>query len=49
MKLYLRYQIFIFAALLFGGSLATGAASASSKETLIITGTGFTADHRKVM
>jgi phosphate transport system substrate-binding protein len=40
MKLYLRYQIFIFAALLFGGSLVTGAASASSKETLITTGTG---------
>jgi phosphate transport system substrate-binding protein len=40
MKLYLRYQIFIFAALLFVGSIFTGAASAGSKETLIITGTG---------
>src|SRR3974377_1063241 len=40
MKLYSRYQIFIFAALLFGGSLVTCAASASSKESLIITGTG---------
>jgi phosphate transport system substrate-binding protein len=40
MKLCLRYQIFIFAALLFGGSIFTGAASAGSKETLIITGSG---------
>ena len=40
MKIYLRYQIVIFAALLFGGSIFTFAASASSTETLIITGTG---------
>jgi phosphate transport system substrate-binding protein len=40
MKIYLRYQILIFTILLFGGSLVTGAASASSKETLIISGTG---------
>lgn len=40
MKIYPRYQILIFAALLFGESLVTGAASASSKETLIISGTG---------
>ena len=40
MKLYLPYQIFIFTALLFGGSIFTGAASARSKEILIITGTG---------
>ena len=49
MKLYQRYQIFIFAALLFGGSLATGAASASSKETLIITGTGSSIGTMKLM
>lgn len=40
MKIYPRYQILIFAILLFIGSFFTGAASASSKETLIITGTG---------
>jgi phosphate transport system substrate-binding protein len=40
MKLYLRYQIFIFAIPLFVGSFFIGAASASSKGTLIITGTG---------
>jgi phosphate transport system substrate-binding protein len=40
MKSYPRYQILIFAILLFAGSFFTGAASASSKETLIITGTG---------
>ncbi|MDO9528771.1 MAG: substrate-binding domain-containing protein [Syntrophales bacterium] len=40
MKLYLRYQILIFAIPLFVVSFFTGAASASSKETLIITGTG---------
>jgi phosphate transport system substrate-binding protein len=40
MNIYLRYQIFIFTALLLMGSIFTGAASASSKETLIITGTG---------
>jgi phosphate transport system substrate-binding protein len=40
MKIYRRYQIIIFAVLLFVGSIFTGAASASSKETLIITGTG---------
>lgn len=40
MKHYLRYPIFIFAALLFGGSIFSDSASASSKETLIITGTG---------
>jgi phosphate transport system substrate-binding protein len=43
MKRYLRYQGFIFAALLFGGSagsLVTGTALASPKETLTISGTG---------
>lgn len=40
MKIYPRYQIIIFAILLFTGSFFTGAAFASSKETLIITGTG---------
>lgn len=49
MKLYLRYQIVIFAALLFGGSLVTGAAYASSKETLIITGTGSSIGTMKLM
>jgi phosphate transport system substrate-binding protein len=49
MKLYLRYQIFIFAALLFGGSLVTGAAFASSKETLMIAGTGSSIGAMKLM
>jgi phosphate transport system substrate-binding protein len=49
MKSYLRYQIFIFAALLFGGSLVTGAAFASSKETLIIAGTGSSISAMKLM
>ena len=40
MKLYLRHQILIFAALLFVGSIFTGAATASPKKTLIIAGTG---------
>jgi ABC-type phosphate transport system substrate-binding protein len=40
MKIYPRYQIIIFAILLFTGSFFAGAASASSKQTLIITGTG---------
>ena len=40
MKIYPRYQIIICAILLFIGSFFTGAASASSKETLIVTGTG---------
>lgn len=40
MYIYLRHQIFIFAVLLIMGSIFTGTASASSKETLIITGTG---------
>jgi phosphate transport system substrate-binding protein len=40
MNTYLRHQIFIFTALLLAGSIFTGAASARSKETLIITGTG---------
>jgi len=40
MKLYLRYQILTFAIPLFVGFFFTGAASASSKQTLIISGTG---------
>ncbi len=40
MKIYSRYQIVIFAALLLLVSILTVAAHASSKETLIITGTG---------
>ena len=40
MKIYPRYQILIFAVPLFIGSFFAGPASASSKETLIITGTG---------
>jgi len=40
MKLSLRSHIVLFAFLLFIGSFFPGAASASSKETLIITGTG---------
>lgn len=40
MKTYLRYQILIFAIPLFAGFLFTVAASAGSKGTLIITGTG---------
>lgn len=39
-KLCLRCLFFVFAALLFGGSVFTGAAAAGSRETLIITGTG---------
>ena len=40
MKIYLRNHIVIFAAILLGGSLVTGSALASAKETLVITGTG---------
>jgi len=40
MKIYLKNRIVIFAAILIGGSLVTGSALASAKETLIITGTG---------
>ena len=40
MKIHLRYQIIIFAVLLFVGSIFMAAAPASSTETLIITGTG---------
>jgi phosphate transport system substrate-binding protein len=40
MNIHLRYQIIIFAVLLFVGSIFMGAAPASSPETLIITGTG---------
>jgi len=40
MNIYLRYQMVIFTVLLFVGSIFTGAASAGSKETLMITGTG---------
>jgi phosphate transport system substrate-binding protein len=40
MKPSVRYQLFIFAALLFGGSLVASAVSAHSKEILIVTGTG---------
>ncbi|MFZ3116610.1 MAG: substrate-binding domain-containing protein [Syntrophales bacterium] len=39
-KRCLRYQSFVFAALLLGGSIFTGAAAADSKETMIIAGTG---------
>lgn len=50
MKIYLRHQIFILAALLFVGSIfITGTASASSKETLIITGTGSSIGTMKLM
>ncbi len=40
MNSYLRYQILIFAIILIAGSVLYGAASASSKETITITGTG---------
>jgi phosphate transport system substrate-binding protein len=40
MKLYIRYQIIIFTAILFGGVLTAAVASASIRNTLIVTGTG---------
>jgi phosphate transport system substrate-binding protein len=40
MKIHLQNKILIFIPLLFMGSIFTGPASAGSKETLIITGTG---------
>ncbi len=40
MKLALQYQVLVFLILLFGRSFFPGAASASSPETIIITGTG---------
>jgi phosphate transport system substrate-binding protein len=49
MKVHPRYQIFIFAVLLFSGSFFTGAASASSRESLIITGTGSSIGTMKLM
>lgn len=49
MKIYLRYLMFIFAALLFGEPVVAGAASTSSKETLIMTGTGASIGVMKLM
>jgi phosphate transport system substrate-binding protein len=49
MKRYLRYQIIIVAALLFWGSLATDITLASSKETLIIAGTGSSVGTMRLM
>jgi phosphate transport system substrate-binding protein len=52
MKRCLRYQVFVFAAFLFGGSsgfLITGAASAGPKETLTIAGTGSSTGVMKLM
>lgn len=40
MKLFLRYQIFIFTALLFAGPIIAGTSSAICAETVIVTGTG---------
>jgi phosphate transport system substrate-binding protein len=40
MNIYLRYQFVILTTLLLMGSIPTGAASAGSKEILMITGTG---------
>jgi phosphate transport system substrate-binding protein len=40
MKPSVRYQLFIFAVLLFAGSLVASAASARSKEIIVVTGTG---------
>jgi phosphate transport system substrate-binding protein len=40
MNIYLRYQFVIFSALLLVGTIFTGSASAGSKETLMISGTG---------
>ncbi len=49
MKIYLRYQVLIFAVLLFVGSIFTGVSSASSNETLIIAGNGSSIRIMKLM
>jgi phosphate transport system substrate-binding protein len=40
MNIYLQYRLVILTSLLYAGSIFTGAVSAGSKETLMITGTG---------